>query len=128
MVNEPPLILYVEDNPHNMLLVQRLLRAEGFRVDGASSAEEAETYLKSHKPNLILMDINLPRIDGYTLTAKFKKLRGLESVPIIALTANALKGDEDKSFAAGCNGYIQKPIDVDTLPELIRGFLENAEA
>ncbi len=121
--SDKPHILYVEDNPLNLLLVQRLLSAEGFVVEGANSADQAFAYLLEQKPDLILMDINLPEIDGYAMTAKIREMAGLESVPIIALTANALKGDRERSLAAGCDGYLQKPIDIDLLPNQLRTFL-----
>ncbi|MBN2147188.1 MAG: response regulator [Anaerolineales bacterium] len=117
-------ILYVEDNPENRLLVRRVLMAEDFAVDEAESAEEALDYLKSKRPDLILMDINMPDVDGYTLTARLRQNPQLNGVPIIALTANVMKGDRERTLEAGCDGYIQKPIDVDLLPQQILRFLK----
>jgi two-component system cell cycle response regulator DivK len=117
-------ILYVEDNAENRLLIRRILNAEGHDVIEADSAAAALQVLQDHKPNLILMDINMPDIDGYTLTARLKAQPGLNDIPIIAMTANALKGDRERSLEAGCDGYIQKPIDVDTLTEEILRFLQ----
>ena len=97
--------------------------AEGYNLIEAVNAAEALETLKEAKPNLILMDINMPDIDGYSLTAKIKKLPGFESVPIIALTANVMRGDREKSLEAGCDGYIQKPIDIDLLAEQIERFM-----
>ncbi|MEW5872431.1 MAG: response regulator [Chloroflexota bacterium] len=116
-------ILYVEDNPDNRMLVRRILSAEGFSVLEAGTAAQALKTLQTQTPDLILMDINMPDIDGYTLTARLKGLPGLGNVPIIALTANVMKGDRERSLEAGCDGYIQKPIDVDTIGDQIRRFL-----
>jgi len=116
-------ILYIEDNPENRLLVRRVLEAEGYTVveatDGPSGLEAARHF----PPNLILLDINLPEIDGYQMVNRLRSVPGLSTVPIIALTANVMKGDRERTLAAGCNGYIQKPIDVDTLPVQIASFL-----
>lgn len=119
-----PIIIYVEDNPENRMLVQRVLTAEGFIVLEAASAVEAQEVLQNHHPQLILMDINMPDMDGYSLTARLKKRPELQDVPILALTANVLRGDRERSLAAGCDGYIQKPIDVDRLPQEILRYLE----
>ncbi len=119
-----PKILYIEDNPENRLLVRRILEAEGYTVteavDGYSGLEAARASV----PDLILLDINLPEIDGYELVGQLRRLPGLDSVPIVALTANVMKGDRERTLAAGCNGYIQKPIDVDTLPVQVASFLK----
>lgn len=117
------LILYVEDNAENRMLVRRVLAAEGYRVLEAADALSAIALVQEKVPDLILMDINMPEIDGYTLTARFKALPQLKSVPIIAMTANVMKGDRERSLDAGCDGYIQKPIDVDLLPAQIESFL-----
>jgi two-component system cell cycle response regulator DivK len=116
-------ILYVEDNIDNRVLVRRILMAEGYRVLEAQDAREALQVVQQQKPDLILMDINMPEIDGYTLTARLKEMTSLSSVPIIALTANVMRGDRERSLEAGCDGYIQKPIDVDQLPAQIKRFL-----
>jgi two-component system cell cycle response regulator DivK len=116
-------VLYVEDNPENRLLVHRVLLAEGFEVLEADSAAKAVEVVRKQIPDLILMDINMPDVDGYTLTARLKTLPGLAKIPIIALTANVMKGDRERTLEAGCDGYIQKPVDVDTLSEQINRFL-----
>ncbi len=118
-------ILYIEDNPENRLLVRRVLEAEGYSVleaeDGSSGLEMAARM----RPDLILLDINLPEIDGYDLARRFRDTVGLEQVPILAITANVMKGDRERTLAAGCSGYIQKPIDVDRLPDQVRAALRN---
>lgn len=116
-------ILYVEDNLENRMLVRRVLMAEGYTVQEAPSAKMAFERVDEAVPDLILMDINLPEVDGYTLTAEFRRLPLLDRVPIIALTANVMKGDMERSIQAGCDGYIQKPIDIDTLVVQVQKFI-----
>jgi two-component system, cell cycle response regulator DivK len=117
-------ILYVEDNPDNRMLVRRVLMAEGYTIHEASSATQAFEVLETVKPDLILMDINMPEMDGYTLTSKIRALPKMGTVPIVALTANVMKGDRERSLEAGCDGYIQKPIDIDTLTSQIQRFMK----
>ena len=121
-------ILYIEDNAENRLLVRRILEAEGYAVleatDGPSGLETAA----SAKPELILLDINLPEIDGYDLARRFRNTPGLQQVPILAVTANVMQGDRERTLEAGCDGYIQKPIDVDRLPDQIRAALKKTHA
>ena len=117
-------ILYIEDNPDNRLLVRRILQAEDYTVLDADNANQALEILQGQRPDLILMDINLPEIDGYTLTTKLKDQPGMRDIPIIALTANVMKGDRERTMEAGCDGYIQKPVDVDKLPHQIASYLE----
>ena len=119
------IILYVEDNLDNRTLVRRILTAEGYDLLEAVNAKQALEILESTRPNLILMDINMPDMDGYSLTAKIKSIPGFESVPIIALTANVMRGDRERSLEAGCDGYIQKPLDIDLLSEQIERFLRS---
>lgn len=116
-------ILYVEDNPDNRNLIRRVLNAEGFSVVEAVNAKEAIDKLESARIDLILMDINMPDMDGYTLTAEIKKMEKFSKVPIVAVTANVMRGDREKSLEAGCDGYIQKPIDIDTLSQQIERFI-----
>lgn len=118
-------ILYIEDNPENRTLVRRVLEVEGYTVILAINAREGLAKALTDKPDLILMDINMPEMDGYTTTAHIKSMPGLETIKVIALTANVMKGDKEKTLAAGCDGYIQKPIDVDQLPRQIARYLEN---
>lgn len=116
-------ILYVEDNLDNRTLVRRVLLAEDYKVLEATNAVEALKVISKDKPNLILMDINMPDMDGYTLTMKIKNTPGFERVPILALTANVMRGDREKTLEAGCDGYIQKPLDIDQLVKEIEKFL-----
>lgn len=116
-------ILYVEDNPDNRTLVRRILLSEDYNLVEATNAHEALDLLTTTRPDLILMDINMPDMDGYTLTAKIKTTPGFERIPILALTANVMRGDREKTLEAGCDGYIQKPIDVDQLVKEIERFL-----
>jgi two-component system cell cycle response regulator DivK len=116
-------ILYVEDNEMNRLLVRRILQAEGYEVLEAENASNAMKIVQDLTPSLILMDINMPEVDGYTLTGKMRELTHLAEVPIIALTANVMKGDRERTLEAGCNGYIQKPIDVDALPDVLASYM-----
>jgi len=117
------LILYVEDNVDNRNLVNRVLRAEGYSIIEAINAKQAMDKLELNKVDLILMDINMPDMDGYTLTAKIKSTHKFSRIPIIAVTANVMRGDRERSLEAGCDGYIQKPIDIDALPQQIERFM-----
>ena len=116
-------ILYVEDNPDNRMLVRRILMAENYKLLEATNAVQAINLLETTTPDLILMDINMPDMDGYTLTTRIRSMSGLERVPILALTANVMRGDKEKTLEAGCDGYIQKPLDVDQLIREIEKFL-----
>jgi len=119
-----PVVLYVEDDPNNRRLVQRILAADGIKVLEAADADGALALLELSHPDVILMDINLPVMDGYTLTEKIRALPGLRRVPIVALTANVMRGDRERTLEAGCDGYIQKPIDVDMLPNQVRRYFQ----
>jgi len=123
-MTEEIIILYVEDNRENRLLVRRVLEAEGFTVHEAESAAQALQSIRQSVPSLILMDINMPEIDGYTLTNKLRQNPKIRGVPIIAMTANVMKGDRERTLEAGCDGYIQKPIDVDILGEQLKRFID----
>ncbi len=120
---EAKTVLHIEDNFDNRLLVRRLLQAGGYRVIEAENALQAREALKNTMPDLILMDINMPDIDGYTLTIQIKSNPTLQKVPVVAITANVMRGDREKVFQAGCNGYIEKPIDVDKFLDQVALFL-----
>jgi two-component system cell cycle response regulator DivK len=116
-------ILYVEDNMDNLTLVKRVLQAEGVEVLEAKNAAEGLKLARERHLDLIIADIQLPEIDGLTLTTLLKSDPRFEDIPIIAITANVLEGARERSLAAGCNGFIQKPIDVDHLPGQILRYL-----
>ncbi len=122
-MSDQKLIFHVEDNPDNRLLVRRLLTAFGYQVVEAENASQALEVLKTTQPDLILMDINMPDMDGYTLTIQLKSRPELMDVPIIAITANAMRGDRERTLDAGCDGYIEKPIDIDKFIDQIERFL-----
>jgi len=117
------IILYIEDNVDNRTLIRRILSVERYELAEAGSAEEALEQLNLVHPDLILMDINMPEVDGYTLTAQIRATPGFSTTPIVALTANVMRGDRERSLEAGCDGYIQKPIDIDLLPQQIERYL-----
>jgi len=117
-------ILYVEDNPENRLLVKRILEAEGYSIIEATDGPSGLEVAAQMQPDLILLDINLPEMDGYDLARRFRETPGLQQVPILAITANVMQGDRERTLEAGCDGYIQKPLDVDRLPEQVRTALQ----
>ncbi len=108
-------IIVVDDNDANLRLVTYLLSSKGYDVRGATDAEQVLQMLQSFHPRIILMDIQLPRMDGYELTRRLKADPVTRDITIIALTAFAMRGDEDKARGAGCDGYISKPIDTRAL-------------
>ena len=116
-------ILIVDDNPANLKLARVVLAHEGFEVRTAADATEALKALESFHPRLILMDLQLPGMDGFELTRRLKASPTYRDVIILALTAYAMKGDEEKARGAGCDGYIAKPIDTRTLPGVVADYL-----
>jgi CheY-like chemotaxis protein len=121
MAGEP--ILVVDDNPDNLKLAKVLLRSEGYTVLTAQDAEQALEVLKTARPRLILMDIQLPGMDGLQLTARIKEDPATRDIIILALTAYAMKGDEERALKAGCDGYLAKPIDTLALPGILARHL-----
>ncbi|MEW6156008.1 MAG: response regulator [Verrucomicrobiota bacterium] len=117
------MILVVDDNPTNLKLVSDVLEFSGYTIEKAGDAEQALQIIHRSKPQLILMDIALPGMDGLTLTRKLKADPATAGIQIVALTAFAMKGDDQKARAAGCDGYITKPINTRTLPEQVAAFL-----
>jgi two-component system cell cycle response regulator DivK len=117
-------ILVVEDNDRNLRLMRILLKANGYEVIEASTGTEAMDYLQDHVPDLILMDIQLPHTDGLALTRLIKNGVQTKDIPIIAVTAYAMKGDRERMLEAGCDGYISKPIDTQKLPQIIADALQ----
>jgi two-component system cell cycle response regulator DivK len=118
-----PRVLYIEDDANNRMLVRRILMVEGVDVDEAETAAEGIDKALSDPPDLILMDISMPEMDGLTATAEIRRQPAIANIPIIALTANVMEGDRERSLDAGCDGYIGKPIDVDTFAEEVLNYL-----
>ena len=119
-------ILIVEDNPMNLELATDLLEASGYVIIQAGTAEEGIKLARAESPDLILMDISLPGMDGLEATGDLKQNPTTKDIPVIALTAHAMKGDEEKSLAAGCTGYITKPIDTREFPKDVARFIDSA--
>jgi CheY-like chemotaxis protein len=118
------LILVVEDNPANRLLMTIVLSHAGYDVRTAIDAEQVVEALRSFQPKLILMDIQLPGTDGLELTRQLKSSPTTRHIPIVAVSAYAMKGDDVKGLGAGCDGYITKPIDTRTLPRLVADYFK----
>jgi two-component system, cell cycle response regulator DivK len=108
---------------YNRLLVRRILMAEGMQVEEAENAIKGIEMATTNPPDLILMDMSMPEMDGLTATAKIRDTPAISSIPIVALTANVMQGDKERTLNAGCDGYIGKPIDVDTFAEQISQYL-----
>lgn len=119
-------ILVVDDNTVNLKLARVVLQIAGFEVRTAMDAEEALDVLRSYRPKLILMDIQLPGMDGLSLTRQLKSDPATRDITVVALTAYAMRGDEDKALASGCAGYITKPLDTRRLAEEVVRFLAEA--
>ena len=122
MPNEP--ILVVDDNALNLKLARLLLSMEGYQVRTAETAAAAVTVLETFHPRMILMDVQLPGIDGLELTQWLRADRSFDDVIILAVTAFAMAADEQRAKEAGCDGYVSKPLDTRSLPELVRTYLE----
>ena len=118
-------ILYIEDNPDNMMLVQRALEPRGYTLLKAMKGMDGVAKAESEQVDLILLDINLPDIDGYEVARRLRasSKRELKTVPIIAVTANALKGDAEKALNAGCDVYMSKPINIRELWARVEAFV-----
>jgi CheY-like chemotaxis protein len=120
-----PRILVVEDNEANQLLTSSILEREGYMVDIAGTSAEARTLLERGRPDLILMDVQLPGQDGLSFTHQLKSDPATARIPIVAMTALAMSGDRERTLAAGCDGYISKPINTRTFAEDISKYLAN---
>jgi CheY-like chemotaxis protein len=118
------LVLLVEDNETNQMLTTAVLERDGYRVAVAPSAEDARNLIGREKPDIILMDLQLPGVDGLALTRSLHGDPETAPIPVIAMTAHAMIGDEQDALDAGCAGYIAKPIDTRTLGEKVRRFLQ----
>ncbi len=117
-------ILVIEDDELNMKLIRIVLDLGGYRILEAPDAEEGIKMIRSEMPDLILMDIQLPGIDGFKATRVIKEDEALKSIPVIALTAFAMHGDDRKAMEAGCDGYITKPIDTRKLIQQLEGYIK----
>jgi CheY-like chemotaxis protein len=120
----PAEILIVEDNPLNMELARDLLEAKGYTVREAVNAQEGIDAIRAKRPDLVLMDVQLPGMDGLTATRIIREDSTFADLKIVALTAHAMKGDEEKVIEAGCNGYISKPIDTRRFPAQVAEYLQ----
>lgn len=116
-------ILYIDDDMSNRVLVRRILMAEGFEVDDVDNAADGIELAQNTQPDLILMDISMPGMDGLMATATIRGIPHISSTPIIALTANVMQGDREMALEAGCDGYIGKPINVDTFVDELTQYL-----
>jgi len=121
------LILYVEDNFENKLFVRRVIESMGHEMVEAETGLDSLMIAAERMPDLILMDVNIPGMDGLETTVKFKQNPQLSHIPIIALTANAMKGDKERCLAAGCNGYMQKPVGVSDLRRQIQQYADQKQ-
>ncbi len=118
-------ILVVDDNPANLRLLRMLLLGEAYDVRTAGDGAEALAVVGEFQPRLILMDLQMPGMDGFELTRRLKADAATREIVIVALTAYAMKGDEEKARAAGCDGYVSKPIDTRALPAVIARHIED---
>jgi CheY-like chemotaxis protein len=121
-----PFVLVVEDNETNQMLTMAVLLRDGYRVRTAGSADDALAIIRSDRPDIILMDLQLPGQDGLTLTRALKMDPATAAIPVVAMTAHVMLGDEAQALAAGCAGYIAKPIDTRTLSRDVRRYLVGA--
>lgn len=117
-------ILYVEDNPQNLRLVRKMLRIGGYEMLEANTGELGIELAIQNLPDLILMDINLPDIDGIEATNRLKKMKETANIPVVALTANAMYGDRERFLEGGCDGYIAKPVSKNELLHVLHRFLD----
>jgi two-component system, cell cycle response regulator DivK len=127
MMKERKKVLCVEDNSVNMLLVSRIVEAEGHELIRAEDGPIALSLLEDLIPDIILLDINLPGINGLELARKFKANDKLRPVPLIATTAQVLVGDREKCLEAGCDDYLPKPLDIKKLRQVLRDHLSNGQ-
>lgn len=120
-------ILVVEDNPQNMRLVETILRANNYTLVKATDGEEALDVAMKERPDLIIMDLRLPKMNGLQVTRKLRETPAFSHTPVIAITAYAMKGDRERTIAAGCDAYLSKPINTRELPKLIAEMLQQRQ-
>ncbi len=125
-MSKMPLVLVVEDNLANQLLTTSVLIRDGFETQVADSAEDALVFIKARRPDLILMDVQLPGMDGLTFASSLRSVPEAAGVPVVALTSHAMRGDRERAIAAGCVGYLSKPIDTRTLGAELRTHLRKS--
>lgn len=116
-------ILIIEDNEQNMYMLSYLLESDNYEVIQAFSGKEGIEAAKTVVPNIILLDIQLPEMDGYTVALKIREIEELKKTPIIAVTSYAMPGDKEKAIESGATGYIEKPINPDTFISQMKSFL-----
>ena len=117
-------ILVVDDNPQNVKLVTYVLEARGFVVNAAANVEEATTSIVQQRPDLVLMDVQLPGTDGLTFTRQLRADPATKDLVVVAFTAYAMRGDDQRAYEAGCDGYLTKPIDTRAFPGQLAEFLK----
>ncbi|MFK7803601.1 MAG: response regulator [Anaerolineae bacterium] len=117
-------ILYIEDNPDSQRLVSRILENAAYDIKIVPDGESALAYLEHHIPDLILVDIGLPNMDGKFVTKLIREQKGFHKIPVVAITAHVLRSDRESILASGCNGYIPKPINVDKFQEEISKYMQ----
>ena len=122
----PPLILVVEDAPDNQVLVEQVFQDSGYRVTCIQDGQAALDWLETNLPDLILLDLSLPEIDGWEVARQLKAIDRTAKIPIIAVTAHAMKGDKEVAIAAGCDDYLTKPLDIDLLEACVKQWLEQS--
>ncbi|HEY3092726.1 MAG TPA: response regulator [Vicinamibacterales bacterium] len=120
-------ILVIEDNPLNLELVRALLEAQGYEVIESENAEDGIERARTEHPQLIFMDLSLPGTDGLAATQLLKADAATRHIPVVALTAHAMKGDDERARQAGCDGYMTKPIDTRSFPAAVARFLEREQ-
>jgi len=125
--NPPATVLIVDDNRDSRELLVKLLTIKGYKTVEAVDGKDAMQKATSQRPNLILMDQSLPIMNGYEVTTKLRQIEEFRTLPIIALTAHAMRGEKEKALKAGCDGYIAKPINVRTLPGIIEHYLNDRQ-
>lgn len=120
-------ILYIEDNPHNMRLVRKMLKMGGYEVIEAINGKDGLNMAASERPDLILLDINLPDMDGIQVCDELKTGESTSYIPVVALTANAMHGDRERFLDSGMDGYLAKPITRNELLNTVRQFVKTAQ-
>jgi len=123
-----PRILYIEDNEDNIYMLTRRLKRQGFEVLVARDGEQGVAMARSEQPDLILMDLNMPIMDGWEATRQLKGASETEAIPVIALSAHAMTGDRERAIEAGCTDYHTKPVELDKLLELIERLLNSGDS